>query len=126
LIITKDKIKDMKSYFTFHQPEHEVLTAYILDKLSEKIDFKLKIQKASIQLLNPEPFAVLGYRRKQKYIFLEFYNKIEVEDCRVVKTLEAENRLFLNRIHITDVGDFDDGFVDLVCESALRWGQRVR
>ena len=82
-----------------------------------KLDFKLKIQKASIQLLNPEPFAVIGLRRSKKNIFLEFYNETEIDKNRIVKTIKGNNSFIINRVDIASECDIDTELIEYIIHS---------
>lgn len=70
--------EDLTRKFKFHHIEQERLTNILLRKLSYKINLQLKIQKSSIQLLNEQPYAVIGYRKNQLPIFIEFYSDIMI------------------------------------------------
>ena len=45
----------------------------------------MKIQKASIQLLNTESFAVLAFRKNINGIVVEFYSNKEIMSDRIIK-----------------------------------------
>ena len=62
MLHSNEKIDKLAELFNFHVPEHENLAVTLLKQLSKRIDFKLKIQKASIQLVSQKPFAVPGFR----------------------------------------------------------------
>ncbi|MCP4130853.1 MAG: hypothetical protein GY754_07710 [bacterium] len=114
MIAAKDKIDNISNLLHFHQHEHEALTVFLIKKLPQTMDFKLKIQKASIQLVNAEPFAVIGFRRSQKSIFLEFYNKSEIKHDRIIKTTASKNKLIINRVTIAAIDEIDAEIINWV------------
>lgn len=116
MIIQKERFKEIPTYINFHKKEHEILSKYFIEKVFNKIDFKLKIQKASIQLLNAAPFVVLGLRRSEKHIFIEFYNENIIDDKRIVKTLKKDDNV-INRVNISTTTDIDKQLVDFVIHS---------
>ncbi len=118
MTIDKAKRNELEKHFIFHQKEHEILTLALLDKFSNAFEFKLKVQKASIQLLNPQPFAVLGFRRSEKHIFIEFYTQTEIKNNRIVKTLKSENNLIINRVEIFTENDIDEELINWMKESS--------
>jgi hypothetical protein len=117
LIIKKERLKELPNLFEFHHPEHQELSMFFLEKIAARLDFKLKIQRASIQLMNPHPFAVIGLRQSQSFIFIEFYNEVEVESKRVVKTLEGKNECIVNRVEIVHTNEIDSELLDFVVHS---------
>lgn len=118
MIAQQDQIEDLPTLFSFHQTEHQLLAVHLLNELATAIDFKLKIQKASIQLVDNKPFAVLGFRRSQKHIFFEFYNAEEINNPRIIKTLLAKNGYFINRVEIFTANDVDDELINWTSASS--------
>jgi hypothetical protein len=117
MIITKNRVMELPTLIEFHREEHKSLSISIIKKIGDRIDFKLKIQKASVQLLNPEPFAVIGLRRSKKDIFLEFYNEIEIDNNKIVKTLKGNNSFIINRVNITAERDIDTELIEYIVHS---------
>ena len=117
MIITKNRVMELPALIEFHREEHKSLSISIIKKIGDRIDFKLKIQKASVQLLNPEPFAVIGLRRSKKDVFLEFYNEIEIDNNRIVKTLKGNNSFIINRVNITAERDIDTELIEYIVHS---------
>lgn len=112
MIAQQNQIQDLPTLFSFHQNEHQDLAIHLLRALAAKIDFNLKIQKASIQLVNDQPFAVLGFRRSQTHIFFEFYSAAEIKNGRIIKTLRAKDDLLINRVEIFTANDVDDELIN--------------
>lgn len=117
MIVTKDKIDKLPYLFHFHLHEHEVLSILLLNKMSKTMDFKLIFQKASIQLVNSEPFAVIGFRRSQKYIFLEFFNESKIENKRIIKTTKSKINLIINRVNIVTSDEIDTELLNWINDS---------
>lgn len=108
---------ELPTFIEFHHEEHKSLSISIIKKIGDRIDFELKIQKASVQLLNPKPFAVIGLRRSKKDVFLEFYNEIEIDKNRIVKTLKGNNSFIINRVNITAKHDIDTELIEYIVHS---------
>ena len=104
---TKDVIENASDALHFHRPEHENLARTLLHEVAGQIDFTLKIQKASIQLLAPIPFAVLGFRRIQAHIFVEFLHESVLEHARIIKTITSAKHPPLHRVHVVTAEDID-------------------
>ena len=117
MLITKNRVMELATLIEFHHEEHESLSISIIKKVGDKINFKLKIQKASIQFLNPEPFAVIGLRRSKKDVFLEFYNEIEIDNNRIIKTVKGNNSFIINRVNISSDSDIDTELIDYIVHS---------
>jgi hypothetical protein len=107
VIFTQDVIDHLPDVFHFHRPEHEELTHTLLQHAAAQIDFTLKIQKASIQLLAPAPFAVLGFRRSHAHIFVEFLHESEIEHARIIKTITSAKHAPLHRVNVATATDID-------------------
>ena len=112
MIAQQNQIQDLPTLFSFHQHEHQELAIHLLRTLAAKMAFKLKLQKASIQLLNDKPFAVLGFRSSQTHIFYEFYSAAEIKNARIIKTLLAKDGLLINRVEIFTTNDVDDEVIN--------------
>lgn len=117
MIITKNRVMELPTLIEFHHKEHKSLSISIIKKMGDRIDFKLKIQKTSIQLLNPEPFAVIGIRRSKNDVFLEFYNEIEIDKNRIVKTIKGNNSFIINRVNIVAENDIDTELIEYMVHS---------
>lgn len=110
-------LKTYKESATYHREVHKTLTDLFLGKMSKKTDFKLKVQKASIQLVGKEPFSVIGYRRSKGSIFVEFYSHDGLEHPRISQTIIAKNGLPLHRILIEKESDINDELLVWITES---------
>lgn len=117
MIINKNRVIELPTLIEFHHEEHKTLSFSIIKKMADKMEFKLKIQKASIQFLNPEPFAVIGLRRSQKNVFLEFYNENKINKDRIVKTIKGNNPFIINRVNISDENDIDTELIKYIIHS---------
>ena len=128
-IVTKTEIDKLADLFEFHVAGHEALALTVLRKVAGRLDFRLKLQKASIQLIDAAPsatpFAVLGFRRTKPFIFLEFYGAADLDDARIVQTIEYEGRP-LHRIHIATPDDVTEDVVAWVVDSAVRYSSDER
>ena len=112
MIAQQDQIDTLPTLFSFHQYEHQELATHLLRTLAAKMAFKLKTQKASIQLLHDKPFAVLGFRRSHTHIFFEFYSAAEIKNGRIIKALRAKDGLLINRVEIFTTNDVDDELIN--------------
>lgn len=112
MVAQQDQIDTLPTLFSFHRHEHQELAIYLLHTLAAKMAFKLKLQKASIQLLNDKPFAVLGFRRSRKHIFYEFYSATEINNARIIKTTRTKDGLLMNRVNIFTIYDVDDELIN--------------
>lgn len=117
MIINKGKINEVPTLIEFHHEEHRYLSLSIIRKVTDKIDCTLKIRKASIQFLNPRPFAVIGLRRSQKRVFLEFFSEHAIDEERIVKTIQADNSFVINRVNIALASDIDTELVAYILHS---------
>ncbi|MEN8907281.1 MAG: hypothetical protein ABF289_15095, partial [Clostridiales bacterium] len=111
MAIIKD-LNELKTVFKFHKNEHKNLTNHLLKKLSTTLRFRLKVQKASIQLIDKVPFAVIGLRRSCNYIFFEFYNSVSINTSRAVKTVVKDENKIINRINILSSDCIDDEILE--------------
>lgn len=108
---------EYEQYFHFHHEEHRTLTASLIKNVSSKLSFQLKVQKASIQFIGKAPFAVIGYRRSKKSIFIEFYTAEELAHKRIIQTIDTKVGLPLHRVEINTLNDIDDGLINWICNS---------
>jgi hypothetical protein len=103
--------KDKKALADFLTDEKLVFTEMLssfLQKLSLRVDFSLKIQKASIQLINNAPFAVFAFRRKRDYFFVEFYSDIIINDESIVKTNIVDKSKIIHTINVCNGNNLED------------------
>ena len=108
MIVTRDEIENLPEYFHFHNPEHEDLALCFLESMPQRVEFELNLQRSSIQLIgSDEPFAIIGFRREQEHIFVEFYSEEVMDHPRIVKSIESESERFINRVIITSADDID-------------------
>jgi hypothetical protein len=89
----------------------------LLDCLSRKISFEIKIQQASIQLMKEEKtFVVFGFRRSKNYYFVEFFSKIDIQDDRIIQKINKDE-LVINRVEIKTENDIDSKLIDWILNS---------
>jgi len=117
MILEKENIGDLPHFIAFYHKEHKQLTILFLEKLAQALAFKLKIQKSSIQLLNPQPFAVIGLRKNQKQIFIEFYNETAIDNNRIINTIKGKNEYIINRVNIFDDRGIDSELIAFIIHS---------
>ncbi len=117
MLVTKEQIKEIDNFLMFYKPKHKKLSIRILEEVANEIDFKLKIQKASIQLVTSQAFAVIGLRRSQESIFIEFYSKSKIDNDRIVKTIKGKNRLEINRINIFNENEINKELIKFILHS---------
>lgn len=108
---------DLAREFAFHKAEHEALAVLFLSRIAPHVQFKLTLLKASMHLVDTEPFAVLGFRRSQAFIFVEFYNESEIASIRIDRTLPREDTRMIHRVNITSADDIDRELITWVLHS---------
>jgi hypothetical protein len=94
---------------------HSEKLLHLLNSLSSRLNYKLKIQRASIQLIHKAPFAVIAFRRKADHFFVEFYNDCIIEHDRIIKT-NKRSSLIIHTVNILTLSDIDD--------ELLKWMER--
>ena len=67
----------------------------------------MKIQKASIQLLNTESFAVLAFRKNINGIVVEFYSNKEIMSDRIIKRTKINSNKIINRMIIQNAKEIN-------------------
>lgn len=93
------------------------LLMLLFNDLSLQFNFKLKIQKASIQLIHTLPFAVLGFRKSKDYCFLEFYSASEIDNSRIVKKTKHNDRLIIHTVNLLPDSNIDDNILTWIKNS---------
>ena len=93
------------------------LLLLFFNKLSLSIDFKIKIQKVSIQLTQKKPFAVVGFRKKCNYLIIEFYSDYPLDDNRIIKTNKTNNSKIIHTINVYKDSDIDDAIINWIIKS---------
>lgn len=120
MILQKENINSLTNLYDFKEAEHRILSILLLERLAQSLDFKLKIQKSSIQLLNAKAFAVIGFRRNHKHIFIEFYSKAGINSNRIISTVKDKNEYIINRINILEDNDIDAELIEFItCSNKL-------
>ncbi len=117
MIVDKDKIKSLHNFIDFHRPVHKKLPILLLEKIAYEIDFKMKVQKASIQLICSQPFAVIGLRQNQEHIFVEFYSEIKIDKARIVNITKGKSELLINRINLIKECEIDLELIKYILHS---------
>lgn len=93
------------------------LVFLLFDNLSKQLDFKLKIQKASIQLIHKFPFAVLGFRKSKDYFFVEFYYNSVIDNSRIIKTKMFGDSMIIHTVNLYSNSIIDDNIVNWIKSS---------
>jgi hypothetical protein len=73
--------------------EYKDYVMELLDILSQKISFLLKLLSVQFHIIKEtEPFAAFGFRKrkKERFFFVEFYSKIDIDDIRVNEKTQKE------------------------------------
>lgn len=118
MIVSIDSIDNLGSLFNFHKVEHATLAHALLTALADKLDFKMKLQKATIHFMHRDSFGVIGFRRTQKGIFVEFYEKNQIISDRIIKRLIGKkNNQSIARVIINDINDIDSELICWIIES---------
>ena len=94
-------------FLTGNKEQFSEIVWSLLNQLEKELTFKLKIQKASIQLVCNVPFAIIGFRRSLDYIFVEFYNDIMIDNPRIVSTIAKSKQLIIHRLYVSSLDDID-------------------
>lgn len=118
MIISKNKINEISSLFHFHRENHKYLSISFLRKVAEELDFKLKLQKSTIHLIQEQSFAVIGFRRSTENIFIEFFHEDMIKNSRVVKNVLGRNGENINRIDIYCENDIDLELLEYIIHSS--------
>ena len=93
------------------------LVELLLNKLSQQIDFNVKIQKASIQLINKGAFAVLGFRKNMDSFFVEFYNAKQIENDRIAQMKRLNDSLIIHTVNISNSSEIDNMLISWIKQS---------
>lgn len=116
-MISSDHIVDLPDSFHFHVAQHATLSMFLLNRMAEKLSFRLKLQKATIQLIDGAAFAILGFRRSQQSIFVEFFTEKEVSSLRVERTVIGRNGKLINRVYLHVETDVDSELLQWLMHS---------
>jgi hypothetical protein len=95
-------------FFENNYSQYKQTCFHLLNTFSELVSFDIKIQKASIQLINPEPFAVLAFRKSITGIIIEFYNNGEIKSDRIIKTIKNVGKPTIRRMTIQNIEEIDE------------------
>jgi len=117
MILKHTHLDQFATGFDFHRPEHKSLSLELLSTLAKQIQFKLKLQKASIQLIDKAPFGVIGLRRSKANIFVEFYTEDESHSPRIIRRQSMPNQLTLNRVELSAPSDIDEELIHWIIAS---------
>lgn len=109
------------SFLTQDRKQYSELILLFLSQLDKEVKFKLKIQKATIQLYHNVAFAVIGFRRSQSHVFIEFYNSDAICNPRIVKSITKPEhpKLVINRINVSSLHEIDIELLTWVKTSSL-------
>ena len=115
--MTAKENQEIQKFLTGDKAKFRGIVIAILNQLEKEIEFKLKIQKASIQLCCLVPFAVIGFRRSKSFIFVEFYNSNKIDDQRIVKSITKLEKLIINRVNIFSPNEIDKQLLNWIKKS---------
>lgn len=108
MILPSQKYQELEGTFQFHQVNHKTLVFHVIEQLSQKLGFKLKVQKASLQFLNKsKPFAVIALRRSKEFVFVEFYTEQSTQNNRIVREVMTSDGLIINRLLVEATDCYD-------------------
>lgn len=110
--------KEILQFLTNDKGLHSDKLFHLLNRLSSRLNCKIKIQRASIQLIHKVPFAVIGFRRRSNHFFVEFYNDCVIENDRVIKTNDhkGDSRI-IHTVNILTFSDIDDDLMKWIKHS---------
>lgn len=97
----------------------------LLERLSSKIVFTIKVKKASIQFLKDDKvFSALGFRQSSSYFFIEFFSKANIQDNSIIKKMRKElisngEKIegLINKVEIKHETDIDSNIIDWIINS---------
>lgn len=104
-------------FFKSDRQEYVELVFSLLESLSKQLEFKLKIQSASIQLIHKFPFAVVGFRKSKSYFFIEFYYNSVIDSHCIVKTTRLSNSVIIHTVNLSSESTIDDNIFDWIKSS---------
>lgn len=96
---------------------HSEKLFHLLNRLSLQLNYQLKIQRASIQLIHNAPFAVIGFRRRSNHFFVEFYNDRIIENNRIVTRQDKGNSLIIHTVNVSTLSDIDNDLLKWIKHS---------
>ncbi|HEX2995074.1 MAG TPA: hypothetical protein VHP14_09620 [Anaerolineales bacterium] len=112
----RDK-KEILDFLANDKQLHRDKLLSLLNALSSQLNYKIKIQRASIQLIHRRPFAVIGFRRKANCFFVEFYNDRIIESDRVIKTNQRDS-FIIHTVNVSMLSDIDDDLLEWMKHSS--------
>lgn len=106
----------LEAFFSEDRKCFKDIVFMLLHILAKEINFNLKFQKASIQLCDKFPFAVIAFRRKNPYFFIEFYTSEKYDNLRI-KIMKESGKEIINRVNILSSKDIDTELLNWVQKS---------
>jgi hypothetical protein len=93
------------------------VVVFFLDRLLFHLDFTIKIQNASIQLVHEVAFAALGFRKKKNLVFIEFYSDDEIKDNRIAAKYNKSDLMIIHTLNISALSNVDDQLMRWIIKS---------
>ncbi|WP_156888350.1 DUF5655 domain-containing protein [Spirochaeta cellobiosiphila] len=117
MLIELSDVYKMAEYIHFYQEQHQQLSLLLIERLSAHLDFKLKIQKATVHFVKDDSFAVIGLRRSKASIFVEFHVSKFIKNPRVEKTLTGRKGQLIHRVTVHNGEDIDETLLTWIKDS---------
>jgi len=95
---------------------HTTTVSKLLNALARKVEFKLKIQRASIQLIADVAFSVIGFRKNGNRLFVEFYSGKTISIPRVEEMGQRGGRL-IYRASLNSIDDINEELIQWILNS---------
>lgn len=95
---------------------HTTTVTKLLNALAGKVEFKLKNQKTSIQLIADVAFSVIGFRKNENQLFVEFYSEKTISSPGVKETGQREGWL-IHRASLHGIDDINDELIQWIQNS---------
>jgi hypothetical protein len=114
--MTQTEIDKLDDFFLNDRINYKETIEGFLTEVEREITFKIKVLKASIQLLDKKPFAVIAFRRSKSYFFVEFYSTENIDNPRIIKTIK-KSELIINRVNILSREQIDKELIHWIQKS---------
>ncbi|MDF2613052.1 MAG: hypothetical protein K0S71_838 [Clostridia bacterium] len=104
------------------QEDNDAGTQYIVSLNEENIpigivDYEILLKNQFGGIVNKKSFAVIGLRRKQRHVMIEFYSEYGINSSRIAKVHIKEEKRIVNRINITVIDEIDDELIEWLLSS---------
>ena len=109
----------LDAFFINERKGYKETVVLLIKELKKAIDFKFKFLKASIQLVNKTPFAVIAFRRSKPYFFVEFYSTEQIKSPRIIKTIDKADQQIINRVNVLSIEQIDEELLNWIQKSKV-------